>query len=1207
MRDTMSSFFPTALKILAISTFALNLQLIGPSQARAQTVDEQDAQLLTAGQPIKRNISCGEYQYYRIMLVSDQYLRLVVDQRGVDVSVKLYQPDGKVVAESNRMIGAYGPETIAWVADSSGSYKLEVRSATTDQVGAHYEVKILEERTATFQDKNRIPAQDVFMQAEQLREQRTASSLDEAIGKYEEALRMWKAIGNPSGQAETLNVLGLIFHLMKSDPAKARQHYEKALEISRAAGERRSEAESLNNLARVYEKLGERQNALDYDNLSLQRWLDVGDRYGEAWAFFNLARDHYFLSDAPKALDHYNRALTLWGDLKDLSRQASTLNGIGDTYYLISEYGSARSNYEQALTKWQDARDSNGEVSTLFSISRTYGKLDDRKNEDKFRRLAEQKRAQIRRACVRPSDNQTKSDNVQKAEDAREEARVLLLQNTETSQRKAIEKNEEAVRLFDSARDYHREVATLFYISSIYRTLDENKNERRTLDRANDLAERVGKPSLRAEVMQRFAAFHSAYDDQLKAVDYYDRAIELWRRQRDRRSEANVLSITAKIYDDKLDEKKKAIDYLEQALALYQQLEDRFREAYMLNDLAALYLKTEQKQKALDYFKRTLNLRRQKGDRAGEANTLKEIAAVYLAMGKRDEALNYYYQTLELYRMVRDRMGQAETLRGLMAYWKEPNPAVAIFYGKQAVNTYQEVRENIQGLEKETQTSFLKSKEDFYRELADLLIFLGRLPEAQQVLDMLKEEEFTNFIRTRRLKSSVTERVTLSPKEEDQYKQYRDFTDRATAISREYDELMAKPVRNAEESKRSDELLAQIKTLNGKFLEYLDFLQEALKLSDEVETIKEHQKLRGLLRELGQGSVALYTLLVKDKYRVVLYTPRLDVARMYSIKEEDLNYKIMAFRQALKDPQSDPLPLAKEIYQIVIGPIAKDLEGINAKTLMWHLDGGLRYLPIAALHDGEKYLVERYRNETFFGTSDTQLGAPSAPSWRGLGFGVSTLPKDSTFSKDFPPLPAVVEELNGIFRNEDDPNATGGTLPGKIIRDDKFTKDAMIKALQLEQYNLVHIASHFKFDLGKDGKASYLVLGNGTPLTGDEISKLPTIFYGVDLLTLSACNTAMDSGGNGKEVDGFPGLAQRQGAKAVIASLWSVADASTGLLMQKFYQVRVRTTPPASKAESLQEAQLALLRKEVKSSDPNAKDYSHPYFWAPFILIGNWR
>ena len=1171
-----------------------------------QTVDEQEGQLLASSQPIKRKIGCGEQHYYRIMLIADQFVRLDVDQRGVDVTVKLYQPDGKLVAESNRLIGTYGPETITWVAASPGSYKLEVRSAAVNQTAAYYEIKILEERTATFQDKNRIPAQNVFMQAEQLREQKQPGSLDQALAKYEEALQMWKDVGDRAGEAETLNVMGLVYHLLKRDAVNARARYEKALEIRRSLGERRGEAETLTNLARVYESSGERQTALDYYNRSLPPWLDARDRYGEAWALFNIGRVEYFLKQAPEALDHFKRALKLWRELGDLSREAATLNSMGDCYSLLSDYKNALSSYEQARGQWQAAGDLNGEVSSLFSISKTYAVLQDKKREGEYKELAEQLKLKALQVCTQAPDVQAKSDKVRLAERAQEEARALLLESSEASRRKAAEKNELAVQLFDSAGDYDREVFTLFDISSIYRMLGEKDNERKTLEQSLSLAQRAGKPSLRAEALQRLGSFHSVFGDQLRAVDYYDRAIEIWRRLGDRRSEAYLLGVAAKVYDN-LNEKEKAVGYLERALKLYQDLGDRFREAYTLNDLAAIHHFPEEKQKALDYLKRTLDLRREKGDRAGEAETLKEIVALYLSIGEKRQALDYYHQTLGLYRQARDGMGEAEVLSDLMAYWKELNqPRLAILYGKQAINTYQGIRRNIQTLERETQTSFIRSKEDVYRELADLLISEGRLPEAQQVLDMLKEEEFNNFIRgTRKKQPAINESADMTPRESELDSKYKDLTERATTLGTEYDQLLAKPGRTADENNRLKELTAQIQTANEAFRSYLNDLSKALvgpdDIKDRVKIIQGHEGLRVTLRELGPGTVALYTLVVKDKYRVILFTPSVRVARQYSIKAADLNRKIMALRLALQDPKSDPLPAAKELYQIIVGPIAKDLEGANAKTLMWSLDGALRYVPIAALHDGTKYLLEGYRNEIFTLSSLTRLGIPPGPSWRGLGFGVST------FSGDLDPLPAVVDELTGIIRDEDYPKAAKGTLPGKILLDEKFNKDGMISILQSGQYRLVHVASHFKLQPG-DGMASYLVLGKGDKLTVAEMDALPNIFTGVDLLTLSACNTAVGVGsGNGEEVDGFGELAQRQGAKAVIASLWSVSDASTGLLMKEFYQYRMRNSEPATKAESLQEAQLAFLHKQITAADPSQKDYSHPYFWAPFILIGNWQ
>lgn len=1195
----MRSFTATALRIFG-AQILLTLS-IGSLHVDAQTSEE----LLDASKPVERKIAGGENHYYRIMLVADQYVRLVVDQRGINVSVKLYQPDGKLVAESNRLIGAYGPETISWVAGTSGFYKLHVRPAQADQIAAEYEVKISEERTATLQDKNRIPAQTVFLQAEQLREQETPQSLDQAIAKYEEALQIFRDLGDRAGEAEALNVMGVVYHLLKREPVKARQHYDKALQIQRTLGDRRGEAESLNNIARLHESLGERQTALDYYKRSQQPWQEIGDRYGQAWTFVHMGRVSFFLKAGQAALDYYARALQIWRELSDVSREAATLNSIGETYASLNDYKNAISTYEQARERWRAAGDANGEVSALFLISRTYGVLQDKQRESEFKDLAEQLKLKVQRDRAQRPEDQARSETARLAEQAQEEARRLVLQGTEEAQRKAVAKNEEAFRLFDNIHD-DRLMFTLFDISSIYRMLGDKNNERKTLDRSLAIAQRLDRSSLRAEALQRLAVFHLSSGDQLKAVEHYDRAIELWRSQNDRRSEAYLLASAAKVYNN-LGEKEKALAYLERALKLYQDLGDRFREAYTLNDLAAIHENPEEKQKALAYFKRTRDLRREKGDRAGEAETLKEIIALYVSMGERREALDYYHQALALYRTIRDGMGEAVILRDLMGYWKELNqPRLAILYGKQAVNTYQEIRRNIQSLQRETQTSFIRSKEDVYRELADLLISEGRLPEAQQVLEMLKEEEFINFIRGGRKKEpTVTDRADLTPRESELYRQYKELTDHATTLSSEYDQLLAKPGRTADDNKRLKELTAQLQIANEAFRNYLNELSKALVASDQirdrVKTIQGHEGLKVTLSELGAGSVALYTLVVKDKYRVILFTPSVRVAREYPVKAADLNRKIMALRLALQDPKSDPLPPAKDLYQVLIGPIAEDLKKANAKTLMWSLDGPLRYVPIAALHDGEKYLVERYRNEIFTLSSLARLGIPPIPGWRGLGFGVST------FSEGFDPLPAVVDELNGIFRNEDDPKASGGTFPGKIMLNDQFTKDAMITALQLQQYKLVHVASHFKLKPG-DGMGSYLVLGKGDKLTVAQIDDLPNIFNGVDLLTLSACNTAVGVGsGNGEEVDGFGELAQRQGAKAVIASLWSVADASTGLLMQKFYQFRMLAQQPATKAESLQEAQLAFLRKQVIASDPSAKDYSHPYFWAPFILIGNWQ
>ena len=353
------------------------------------------------------------------------------------------------------------------------------------------------------------------------------------------------------------------------------------------------------------------------------------------------------------------------------------------------------------------------------------------------------------------------------------------------------------------------------------------------------------------------------------------------------------------------------------------------------------------------------------------------------------------------------------------------------------------------------------------------------------------------------------------------------------------------------------------------------------------------------LRLLGRNTVALYTIVLEDKYRVILITPDAQIPREYPISYEELSRKVYAFQSALRDPNQDPAPRAKELYRILIGPVLNDLKGAGAETLMWSLDDVLRYVPLAALHDGNDYLVKSYKNVVYTPASRDNLREPHVDSWRGLGFGLSKAQPEAD------DLPYVTGELKGIIQQDGEQAEVPGIFPGRRLLNDDFTFDTLRDSLLPGGHQLVHIASHFKFKAG-DEMGSYLLLGKGGKLTVLQIKGLPNIFAGVDLLTLSACNTAVSgAGANGKEVEGFAVLAQRQGAHSVIASLWRVADPSTGALMLKFYQVR-NSARGVSKAEALQKAQLAMLGGELNAAD-TGRSYAHPYFWAPFILIGNWR
>ena len=226
-----------------------------------------------------------------------------------------------------------------------------------------------------------------------------------------------------------------------------------------------------------------------------------------------------------------------------------------------------------------------------------------------------------------------------------------------------------------------------------------------------------------------------------------------------------------------------------------------------------------------------------------------------------------------------------------------------------------------------------------------------------------------------------------------------------------------------------------------------------------------------------------------------------------------------------------------------------------------------------------------------------------------------------------PALPAVEGELDDVVKDAKVPGANGA-LAGTILLNGQFTEKAMENQLGA-QPAVVHIASHFVYSPTGDASKSYLLLAGKDQ--GGEAFHLTVKDFRDDvnlslsetaLLTLSACETGMSgSESDGKEVDGLGMTAEYKGAKAVISSLWSVNDSSTGQLMGDFYKRWADGAGKVTKVEALRQAQLDLLLGKARTqggggdrgfaiSKPEGAavtSYAHPYYWAPFVLMGNWR
>lgn len=410
-------------------------------------------------------------------------------------------------------------------------------------------------------------------------------------------------------------------------------------------------------------------------------------------------------------------------------------------------------------------------------------------------------------------------------------------------------------------------------------------------------------------------------------------------------------------------------------------------------------------------------------------------------------------------------------------------------------------------------------------------------------------------------------------------------------------------------------LNAEVAQLNERFRAYNEKLAKALRgktvseselarlgdRSDEYRRILAQQK-----KTSGREPVLLQYVLTDERLYILRHDAQKSQPLSVPVQGAEINRQIQALRTALLNPALDPRPAAQALYKQLIGPVAEGLEAQGVQHLMVSLTGALRYIPLAALHDGKQWLIERYSLSMFSETVTDQL-KDRPGDWSLAGFGL-TQPVSG-----FSALPAVRDEFTGIQ----------GNLDGTVLLDAQFTAAQLRDSLDMQQAPVVHIASHFDLSPGDDAR-SYLVLGDGSSLPLKDIGAYP--FEGVDLFALSACETAVSAGpdANGKEIESLGAIVQRRGAKAVMASLWKVADASTAQLMQQFYAHRQQDKVP--KAEALRRAQVEMIAghsaatddpargikiqgvtpARAASTDPALAGYRHPYYWAPFVLMGNW-
>lgn len=666
--------------------------------------------------------------------------------------------------------------------------------------------------------------------------------------------------------------------------------------------------------------------------------------------------------------------------------------------------------------------------------------------------------------------------------------------------------------------------------------------------------------------------------------------------------------------------------------------------AVTLNNLAGVLEDLKRPREALPLHQRALAMReRAFGPRhSSVALSLNNLAALHDMLGEPARALPLYRRALAILQSAPGAAPAQPVLLAAvhtrLARWHQRHGGkrgvnLAIFHLKQAVNLSQGLRAGASTLDAAAQASLLRGVEQRYRRLAELLVHEGRLPEAEQVLALLKQQERREFVRGEAQDAgSLEARADLSAAERELAAGLAANADSLSRAQAELDALgEGESARRAQvlariqaDSEALDGLLADaVSTLSGSVsgatsgaasssgpgtgrarAAVVASFEAAVGERDAVS-----QRLAQLNERSGARAAALFIVPGERATTFMLVTAQGAVGLSAGLPEARLNALVADLRRAIEARRPDYRAPAAALHQALIVPVAPLLARARTDTLMLYLVGSLRYLPVAVLFDARsgQHLVERFALAVYtVGGLRDALAEPPRERWAAAGLGVSRA------LAGFDALPSVPGELRGVVRSAGDAAPAAGVLGGERFLDEAFTRERLGQvARRGAPFAVLHVATHFKLLPGREDE-SQLLLGDGDLLSLRQLRSDATLAFGTyDLVTLSACNTTMGGGPGGAaperagaEFEGLATTLMRKGARAVMATLWEVQDEGTARLMQAFYAARGEQRQ-RTKAQALRAAQLAMIRGELRDG-AGRLDFRHPYYWAAFVLMGNW-
>jgi len=489
---------------------------------------QESISTLEAGKTIERRLSGGETHAFQITLALGQRLRVIADQHGIDVAIKISTSQGRQSVEMDSSNITQGPEIASVIAEQDEAYRVEIRSTSKSVPAGRYELRV-EVAAATEQDRQWIKAQQAYTEGRRLRVQPPAEAQAQALRKFEEALGHWRALGDKLMATHTLYYLAE-GHKRLGGLQQALSYHGQARQLALEAGEQREVAVAEIYIANVHSRLGEPRKSLEYYDRALPLWRSLNDTYLEARSLYELGFAYAKLGEAQKALEIYERALGVWRKLDNRQWIAETLNNIGGCYDVLGEWQKSLEHYDRALALYQAGKDRRGVARSLNNLGSIYWQL--------------------------------------------------------SEWRKAMEYYERALTEWTAMGDRSEEAITLINAGLAYARMNIPQKALECYQRSLQLQR--AENDRRGEGFSLLVMGHlHASSDPRKALEYYDQSLQLLRATEDRLRESEALRGLGMAHTS-LGDLPRAQDYLNQALTLSRHMGNQGGESQTLYSLAML-------------------------------------------------------------------------------------------------------------------------------------------------------------------------------------------------------------------------------------------------------------------------------------------------------------------------------------------------------------------------------------------------------------------------------------------------------------------------------------------------------------------------------------------------------------------------------------------------------------------------------------------